>query len=350
MAFPVTTIPIPAILEIRSGVLFQLEKIVRKHNFHQVVIFFDEFTFATYRDEIVNEFKSVSVDTLLLLPNLNIHDLVQKSFSINQYDAVIAIGGGSIIDYGKYIAFLQQRPFISVPTSASNDGFASSNCSLMVEGKKMTVPARVPYGIIADLDIIQSAPKRFVIAGIGDLMSNITALFDWEFEESHGITQVQAFAYMLSKKAVNSFIRTPMDRLNNPIFIKELVSSLTMGGISTVISGNSSPISGSEHLISHALDKIAKQPQMHGIQVGIATYIMAHVQNHRAERITKVFTRTGFFDHVKTLDLKKSEYQMAIEMAPSIKPTRFTYLHDERFREVAIQLLEEDPILKSILD
>ncbi len=67
-----------------------------------------------------------------------------------------------------------------------------------------------------------------------------------------------------------------------------------MGGISTVISGNSAPISGSEHLISHALDQISESPHMHGIQVGIATYIMAHVQQHRAERITKVFTRTGF--------------------------------------------------------
>ena len=38
---------------------------------------------------------------------------------------------------------------------------------------------------------------------------------------------------------------------------------------------------------------------MHGIQVGVATYIMAHVQDHRAERIEKVFTRTGFFNMSK---------------------------------------------------
>ncbi|MGG3939834.1 iron-containing alcohol dehydrogenase, partial [Anoxybacillus kestanbolensis] len=132
------------------------------------------------------------------------------------------------------------------------------------------------------------------------------------------------------------------------IFLKELISSLTMGGISTVISGNSAPISGSEHLISHALDKISPSPHMHGIQVGIATYIMAHVQQHRAERITKVFTRTGFFDYVKTLHLSKDEYRQAIDIAPTIKPNRYTYIHDEQYRKRAIRLLDEDPILQEI--
>lgn len=214
--------------------------------------------------------------------------------------------------------------------------------------KKTTVPAKVPFGILADLNIIQQAPDRFILAGIGGLMSNITALYDWKYEQSHGVSRVSAFAAMISKKAVNSFIRTPMRNIKHPIFQKELISSLTMSGISTVISGNSSPTSGSEHLISHALDKISPSPHMHGIQVGIATYIMAHVQQHRAERITKVFTRTGFFDYVKTLQLNKEEYRQAIHMAPTIKPNRYTYIHDETYRKRAVQLLDEDPILQEI--
>lgn len=155
---------------------------------------------------------------------------------------------------------------------------------------------------------------------------------------------MSAFAAMISKKAVNSFIRTPMRNIKHPIFQKELISSLTMSGISTVISENNASISGSEHLISHALDKISPSPHMHGI----ATYIMAHVQQHRAERITKVFTRTGFFDYVKTLQLNKEEYRQAIHMAPTIKPNRYTYIHDETYRKRAVQLLDEDPILQEI--
>lgn len=258
------------------------------------------------------------------------------------------MGGGSVIDYGKYIAFSKRLPFISIPTSASNDGFSSSNSSLIVDGKKTSVPARVPYGIIADLDIIQHAPTSCILAGIGDLMSNITALYDWKFEEKHGFSQINAFSYMLSKKAVNSFIRTPMTDIKSPLLLKELVSSLTLGGISTVISGNSAPISGAEHLISHALDKCSKKPAMHGIQVGLASYIMAHVQEHRAERMVKVFTRTGFFEYVKGLGLVKEDYIHAIKMAPQIKPNRYTYIHDNTYQKKALQFVEEDPILREI--
>nr|WP_231563806.1 iron-containing alcohol dehydrogenase [Anoxybacillus sp. KU2-6(11)] len=33
-------------------------------------------------------------------------------------------------------------PFLSIPTSASNDGFASTNCSLLVNGKKQPFPLK----------------------------------------------------------------------------------------------------------------------------------------------------------------------------------------------------------------
>lgn len=346
----VTNIPIPAILEIGTGVLTRIDHILVNHPFSSAVILFDDFSYTSLKQQVEQSLSSLKIKCVRITDPLDIHDLVSLGFSWDRYDVVISIGGGTVVDYGKYIAFSRRSPFISIPTAPSNDGFASSNCSLHVDGKKTTVPAKVPYGIIVDLDIIRHAPDRFLLAGIGDLMSNITALYDWDFEQKHGVSMVNAFAYMLSKKAVNSFIRTPMEDIKNDLLLKELVSSLTMGGISTVISGNSSPISGSEHLISHSLDIISKKPQMHGIQVGIATYIMSHVQEHRAIRMEKVFTRTGFFDYVKTLGLKKEEYCEAIKMSPSIKPNRYTYIHEEKYREKALKVVNEDPILQEIFE
>jgi glycerol-1-phosphate dehydrogenase [NAD(P)+] len=87
---------------------------------------------------------------------------------------------------------------------------------------------------------------------------------------------------------------------------------------------------------------------MHGVQVGIATYIVANIQNHRFERVRKVLERTGFFDYVQTLSLHKEEYRQAIDLAPTIKPNRYTFLHEEKYREKAKQLLDEDEILKTL--
>ncbi|KUP08250.1 glycerol dehydrogenase [Bacillus coahuilensis m2-6] len=349
MQAPITSIPIPSILEIQYDTILKLDDIMKKHPFKEILILMDEYSYKTYSSRIQHTISSFSYDMLELSPGMDIKDLISKAFELKRYDAVMSIGGGTIIDYGKYIAFSRRSPFISIPTSPSNDGFASSNCSLLIDGKKTTVPARVPYGIIVDLNIIKTAPSSFILAGVGDLMSNITALYDWEFEEKNGKGHVDAFAYMLSKKATNSFTRTPMTDLQDPIFLKELISSLTMGGISTAISGNSAPISGSEHLVSHALEKLGKSEMMHGIQVGIATYLMALVQEHRSDRMVKVFTRTGFFDYVKTLQIPKALFIDAIDLAPSIKPTRYTYLHVPEYQQKAKNLIASDAIFNEIL-
>jgi len=55
--------------------------------------------------------------------------LDEKYGSINRglkkYDIIYGIGGGAIIDVAKYASYKLNLPFISIPTSLSNDGFAS---------------------------------------------------------------------------------------------------------------------------------------------------------------------------------------------------------------------------------
>ena len=181
------------------------------------------------------------------------------------------------------------------------------------------------------------------------MVSKITAIYDWQFEVANGVGSMVDSAVMVAKKAVNSFVRTPYEDIHDDIFLRELLDSLAMSGIANERAGGSLPTSGSEHLISHALDKILEVPGLHGIQVGIATYIMAVVQDHRYERIDKVCTDTGFWDYVMTLDMKREDFIKAIDMAPSIKPHRYTFLHVEKYREAAKALLSTDEKLSRVL-
>nr|MCR4717398.1 iron-containing alcohol dehydrogenase [Lachnospiraceae bacterium] len=141
----------------------------------------------------------------------------------------------------------------------------------------------------------------------------------------------------------------PFESITDGLFLKELVDSLAMSGIANEIAGSSAPVSGSEHLISHALDSFLERPELHGVQVGIATYLMSLVQEHRSKRVKTIFTDTGFFDYVETLGMKKADFIKAIDMAPSIKPHRHTYLHEEKYRSKAKELIETDEILNRIL-
>jgi glycerol-1-phosphate dehydrogenase [NAD(P)+] len=345
-------IAIPALLKIGPGALKELGTYLKELGLDQVVILFGNGLIDMFGTSVMESLKISGIEVLEYqeLDTVRLEDLTSLAFSMPaKTQAVIGIGGGKVIDAAKYCGFLRNLAFISIPTSASSDGFSSASASLLVDGHRKSVPARLAHGIVVDTQIIRSAPERFIYSGIGDMVSKITALYDWIFEEQHGYGKVNDFAVMVAKKAVNSFVRTPFASISDELFLKELLDSLAMSGIANEIAGSSAPTSGSEHLISHALDKMLERPQLHGIQVGVATYLMSVVQDHRYRRVDTIFTQTGFWDYVKTLGMRREDYKKAIDIAPSIKPFRYTYLHEEAYRERAKELLDTDARLQEIL-
>ena len=345
-------IAIPTILKVGKGTLGNLGMYLQANQMKHAVIYFGNGLIEMFGNMVMQSLKEqgVTVVEYRELDSIRIEDIIELAFSIDvKTQVIVGIGGGKVIDAAKYAAYLRKLPFVSVPTSASSDGFSSASASLLVDGKRSSVPARMAYGIIADTDIIKSAPEKFLYSGIGDLVSKITALYDWVYEDENGYAVVNDFAVMIAKKAVNSFVRTPFESIKDDLFLRELLDSLAMSGIANEIAGSSAPTSGSEHLISHALDKMLGTPQLHGIQVGIATYLMSVVQDHRYKRVNTIFTDTGFWDYVEALELKREDYEKAIDLAPTIKPYRHTYLHEEKYRILAKQVLREDDILKRIL-
>ena len=322
-------IAIPTILKIGKGTLNNLGKYIAGAGMKNAVIYFGNGLIDMFGQQVMDSLKeeNVTVVEYRELDSTNIEDIIRLAFDIDaKAQVIVGIGGGKVIDVAKYAAYLRKLPFISIPTSASSDGFSSASASLMVNGRRTSVPARMAYGIIADTEIIKSAPERFLYSGIGDMVSKITSLYDWLFESELGYSEMNDFAVMIAKKAVNSFVRTPFETIKDDLFLKELLDSLAMSGVANEIAGGSTPTSGS------------------------ATYIMAVVQDHRYVRVNAIFEKTGFWDYVATLDLKREDFAKAIDMAPQIKPHRHTYLHEEKYRELAKKVLYEDEVLKRVFD
>jgi len=344
-------IAIPTILKVGKGTLGNLGSYLKTNDMKKAVIYFGNGLIDMFGETVMQSLKDEGITVLEYreLDSIKIEDIIELAFSMDvKTQVVVGIGGGKVIDAAKYAAYLKKLPLISVPTSASSDGFSSASASLLINGRRNSVPAKMAYGIIADTEVIKSAPEKFLYSGIGDLVSKITALYDWVYEDKNGYTVLNDFAMMIAKKAVNSFVRTPFESIKDDLFLRELLDSLAMSGIANEIAGSSAPASGSEHLISHALDKMLEVPQLHGIQVGIATYLMSRVQDHRYKRVNTILTDTGFWDYTATLNLKREDYEKAIDMAPSIKPYRHTYLHEEKYRETAKKILWEDEVLNKV--
>jgi glycerol-1-phosphate dehydrogenase [NAD(P)+] len=259
--------------------------------------------------------------------------------------AVIGLGGGKALDIAKYLAFLAGLPYLSVPTSLSNDGFCSPQSSLTVAGRRRSLPSRMPFGVVIDTDVTLAAPIALWWSGVGDLVAKITAVRDWKLAFHARGTRVDDFAALLSDATVAQFMARPhRDREGERL----LGTALMLNGVAMEICGSSRPASGSEHLISHALDESSRNPRLHGLQVGVATYLVSRLQQNGTEEIATLFARTRFWDAFRESPLSRAEWIEAVRRAPNLKDDFHTVLSERDCLPEVEHLLTHDPLLQSV--
>lgn len=97
----------------------------------------------------------------------------EENSTIDEFDYVIALGGGRAIDIGKALAFKSSRRCIVVPTSASTDA-PTSRISVKYQNgyfEKYTYYTQSPDLVLVDTAILINSPIHFLTAGIADGLS-----------------------------------------------------------------------------------------------------------------------------------------------------------------------------------
>ena len=240
---------------------------------------------------------------------------------------LLGVGGGTVIDVAKLASTMLDIPFLSVPTAASHDGIASMRASIARNGDTVSVPAQAPLGIIADTEIIARAPYRFLASGCGDLISNYTAVLDWELAHRLRNAPYSEYAATLSRmtaQIVMDAAETIKPELEESarLVIKALVSS----GVAMSIAGSSMPASGSEHKFSHALDRIAPEPALHGEQCGVGTIMMMYLHGGNWQQIRAALRTIGAPTTAAELEIPDRCIIDALVHASEIRPERYTIL------------------------
>jgi len=257
--------------------------------------------------------------------------------------AIVGLGGGKALDMAKYLAFLARLPYYAVPTSLSNDGFCSPQASLTMSGKRRSLAAALPQGVVIDVDVCLAAPRLLWLSGVGDLVSKLTAVFDWKLAFHNRGEPVDDLAALLSDATVRQFLALPRFDVQGMAL---LGTALMLNGIAMEICGSSRPASGGEHLVSHALDALSARPRLHGLQVGMATYIMSRLQGQQTGTVDRLFQETGFWEAVRGDPFSRGEWLEAVRLAPTVKEGFFTVLSLRDCLPEVRALLEEDPALR----
>ncbi|MDR0338961.1 MAG: iron-containing alcohol dehydrogenase family protein [Desulfovibrio sp.] len=341
----VTQIRVPSLVRIKPGALPRLGLYLARENLEQVLVLASPLPVpVALQARSGLEAQGITAEWLQVDDNSFENAVRLFAAMPRNASAIVGIGGGKALDTAKYVAFLARRPYLAVPTSLSNDGFCSPQSSLTLDGKRRSLPAQLPRGVILDVDVCLGAPKNLWLSGVGDLVSKLTAVTDWKLAFHHNGEPVDDLAALLSDATVYQFLAAPaFDAAGAAL----LGTALMLNGIAMEICGSSRPASGGEHLISHALDAISARPRLHGLQVGVASYIVSRLQNKQPQTIDTLFQRTGFWQAVADDPFSKREWLEAARLAPGIKDNFYTVLSSRDCLPEIADMIENDPALRN---
>ena len=259
---------------------------------------------------------------------------------------VIGVGGGRSIDIAKLASLRRDVPFLSVPTAASHDGICSAQASITVNGETTSISAHSPMAIIADTEIISNAPARLLSAGCGDIISNYTALLDWQLAHRLRNEEYSEYAAALSDMTAKMVVaQAPTIRPGLEESARVVVKALISSGVAMSIAGSSRPASGSEHKFAHAVNRIAPGRALHGELCGIGTIVMMYLHGGDWRMIRDALRYTGAPTSACELGLDRDTVIEALTSAHKIRPERYTILDAGLAEKAAIKAAETTEIV-----
>ena len=270
---------------------------------------------------------------------------IQKDVKKDNSDLIVGIGGGRSVDTAKLISYNLGKPFVSLPTAASHDGMASPFVSVKSD-KPHSIVATAPMGVFVDIDIIKKAPAKLLASGCGDLIANIIAVKDWQLGHKKKKEYYGRYAADLALMSAKIVMENSSEFAKKGLDARVIVEGLISAGVASCIAGSSRPCSGAEHLVSHALDKLAPGIGLHGEKCGLGSIMIGKLQGQDWKKIIKTLKDVGAPTSAKQIGLKPEIIVKALMIAQNLRPERYTILKEIKMTEkVALNLAKSTGII-----
>jgi glycerol dehydrogenase-like iron-containing ADH family enzyme len=234
------------------------------------------------------------------------------------YDYVVGLGGGVACDTGKYLAWRWNIPLITIPSIISVDAFLSKEVGVRNESRVRYVGSVEAKKIIIDFDLIRSAPPHLNRAGIGDVLSCVTALGDWRIAHQEFGDPLNEQIFTQTKTLIQNMFNSAqaLHDLSDE-GLKKMVEYLREECILSEQWGNARPEEGGEHFLAYALEKICPRQYLHGALISLNVLVVLKLQG--ADAIFKIDDVQQFLSHVgvqyspKSLQIRQDDYKNALE-------------------------------------
>jgi glycerol-1-phosphate dehydrogenase [NAD(P)+] len=214
----------------------------------------------------------------------------------NLEDPVIyAVGGGLPVDAAKYLSHHTSLPLYSLPTALSVDAFFTWASAVRHDGCVTYLETRPPDKVVIDFDVLSTAPETIRAAGICDVLSIATALWDWEYAEEMGENTEGLELIPWAADAAQAVLQGALEcaeaaGAGDAGGLKQLLDCLALEAQLCNLIGHSRPQEGSEHYFAYAVENYLEKrpPQAHLVGPGIM--LMAERQEQEVEELRYALT------------------------------------------------------------
>lgn len=260
---------------INSGAIDRLAEIVGTYN--NILLVSDENTYRVGGEAVVQRIGERVSDTIvfdgsrILVPDETAIEAIKQKIT-PKTDFILGIGSGVINDLCKYTSYISNLRYGIVATAPSMDGYASRGAALILDGMKVTLNADVPEAILADTEILKTAPMDMILAGYGDIIGKYSCLLDWKLSALVNGEYICERVLSATYEEVEKTRRLSKSLLSrNEEALATLMGALVAVGVLMAYVGNSRPASGSEHHFSHYFEIVGivkgEKYLPHGIDV-----------------------------------------------------------------------------------
>jgi glycerol-1-phosphate dehydrogenase [NAD(P)+] len=253
------------------------------------VVYYAPESWEHVKGQFKNEPKEIAV------PQSMEQSIIEKQVTeMSEAEVVFGIGGGPACDAAKMHAFQRNARLVLVPSILSVDAAFTKAMTVRVDDCVRYVGSVIPEKLLVDFELLQKAPPRLNRAGVGDILSIYTALFDWHLAADATGEKYDEERAGQARKLLELLVGGVRDICDASEDGLRLITELFTGqAVLRDLCDSVRPSQGSEHHFAHCLESITKRSYIHGELIAMSVVLTTLYQVRPVKNIM------GFLDKVE---------------------------------------------------